>query len=225
MSRAVTDHSTHANSAAETFEEALRLLAGNLPLQARFFNTLSMLEYIGARKILKSQSEEGMSLTLLTHAAEELRHAKALKGLSERLGGTSRTGYATQETLAGSDARTYFQTLDDRVADEVGAEAPRLAYLYETLLIEERALLAYPALMKALWSPWVEAVGRGILAEEDRHMEEIQRALASDDAGHAARLGRLRAAEETLFAEFARALVEACRAGIQPATSASHAAA
>jgi hypothetical protein len=43
------------SAATEVFEQALGLLAGNIPLQARFLNTLSMLEYIGARKILKSQ--------------------------------------------------------------------------------------------------------------------------------------------------------------------------
>jgi rubrerythrin len=148
-----------------------------------------------------------MSLMLLTHAAEELRHAKALKGLAERLGGTRNTGYSAEETLCGADARAYFQTLDDRVAEQVGAQSMRLAYLYETLLIEERALAVYPKLMEAFRSPWVLAVGRGILAEEDRHLEEIQRELARGDTDHRERLAELRASEESLFAAFAEALV------------------
>jgi hypothetical protein len=81
-----------------------------------------VLEYIGARKILKSQPEEGMSLMLLTHAAEELRHAKALKGLVERLGGRANMGYGADETLCGEQARAYFQSLDDQVSAEVGTE-------------------------------------------------------------------------------------------------------
>ncbi len=195
------------STATGLFEEALRLLSGNVPLQARFLNTLSMLEYIGARKILKSQPEESMSLMLLTHAAEELRHAKALKGLAERLGGTSGMGYGANETLCGAEARAYFQTLDDRVAEQVGAQSMRLAYLYETLLIEERALAVYPKLMEAFRSPWVMAAGRGILAEEDRHLEEIQRELARGDVDHRERLAALRANEEMLFGEFAKAVV------------------
>ncbi len=206
----MSDQTSLSSPAAETFDEVLRLLSGNIPSQARFLNTLSMLEYIGARKILKSQPEDGMSLMLLAHAAEELRHAKALKGLSERLGATTGTGYAPEETLCGADARAYFQTLDDRVAEQVGAQSSRLAYLYETLLIEARALRVYPKLMAAFQSPWVEAVGRGILAEEDRHLEEIERALASDDGAHRERLAGLRAEEESLFAAFAKALVGQC---------------
>ncbi len=213
----MANHTSSSSGAAETFDEVLQLLSCDVPLQARFLNTLSMLEYVGARKILKSQPEEGMSLMLLTHAAEELRHAKALKGLSERLGGTSGTGYGAGETLCGTEARAYFQTLDDRVAARVGALS-RLAYLYETLLIEERALRVYPKLMEAFRSPWVEAVGRGILAEEDRHLEEIQRALASDDASHLDRLAALRADEESLFAAFATALVKQCSAGAPEST-------
>jgi hypothetical protein len=197
------------------FEDALRAISGSAALQVRFLNTLSLLEYVGARKILKSQPEETISLQLLTHAAEELRHARALKRVAERLNDERSLGYSADETLCGLQAKAYFQNLDDQVDEGLGSAGPRLTYLYETLLIEERAVWAYPRIGAALQSEWVSGVLRGILVEEVRHLSEIVGELETSDPAYQGRASSLRSVEASLFAAFATALRDA-----PPATSA-----
>ena len=51
----------------------------NPNLHARWLNMFSYLEYIGFRKIVKSQGAENLSLETLGHAVEEGRHALMLK--------------------------------------------------------------------------------------------------------------------------------------------------
>jgi hypothetical protein len=188
-----------------SFDDALRVIAQHTDLQSRFLNTLSLLEYIGARKIIKSQPEESMSLQLLSHAAEELRHARTLKRVAERLTDGASFGYAAGDLLCGEQARSYFQTLDDRVEAELHAGA-RASYLYATLLIEERALWAYPRIMNAFQSEWVSGACRAILVEEERHLREILLEIQASDPLHAERVTTLRVVEEALFGAFAEAL-------------------
>jgi hypothetical protein len=187
------------------FDEALRAIAQNRGLQSRFLNTLSLLEFIGARKIIKSQPAEAVGLQLLTHASEELRHARTLKIAAERLAGVG-YGYATDETLCGAQARAYFQGLDEAVSERVGHAGPRASYLYMTLLIEERALWAYPKVVTAFQDELVSRTARSLLVEEERHLKEIRSELEAI-AGPVS-VDELRSIEASRFAEFAAALRE-----------------
>ncbi len=90
----------------------LARLTGDAGRHARFLNTLSLLEYIGVRKILKSQPAEGLSAEMLEHILEEARHAYVLKRLALRVGGESVATYAAPALLCGEEARRYIQTLD-----------------------------------------------------------------------------------------------------------------
>jgi hypothetical protein len=189
---------THTES-ADPFTEFLRAIAGNPDLQARFLNTLSLLEYTGARKILKSQPEETMSLELLAHASEELRHAKTLKRVAERLSGGRVQGYSDAETLCGSEARAYFQGLDRDVEARLKSGSARENYLLTTLLIEERALWAYPKIMDSLPGDWILGAGRSILADEERHLKSICDELESRGPTYRQVTDRLRSIETSLF--------------------------
>lgn len=62
-----------------TWQECLTALVKQPTLHARFLNTLSLLEFIGARKIMKSQEEDSVTPAVLAHATEEIRHAQVLK--------------------------------------------------------------------------------------------------------------------------------------------------
>jgi len=65
-----------------TFEDLLPEILEKPSIHARMVNTFSMLEYIGTRKILKSQDAPSMTLSLLAHIQEEIRHAQMLKKLA-----------------------------------------------------------------------------------------------------------------------------------------------
>jgi hypothetical protein len=187
----------------------LQRLAGRPEVHARFVNTLSLLEYIGARKILKSQKESRITAELLAHAAEEIRHAQALKRVALKLSDGRLEGYSQDELLAGSEARAYIQDVDHTPLLE--GEPSRDAftsYLYATLLIEERANRIYPLYEPILAEAGHPGVLKGILKEEVAHLCDIRREIeASGGPG----LEPLRAREEKAFNSWWSAVESAAR--------------
>ena len=116
-------------------------------LHARWLNTFSYLEYVGFRKIVKSQRAEGLTAEILQHACEEGRHALGLKKLAVKLGGAGLDSYAPETLLCGEEAEAYFQELDqfcdEAFADRPAEERVKLTYGYVTWLVERRALDVY----------------------------------------------------------------------------------
>jgi hypothetical protein len=182
-------------------------------LHARWLNTFSYLEYVGFRKIVKSQRAEALTADILTHALEEGRHALGLKKLAIKIGGEAFAHYAPDAMLCGDEAEEYFQSLDE-ACDAVFADRPdalraRLVYCYVTWLIERRALQVYGVYKAALGASPVAARIAGLLVEEDRHLADIERDLAAADADFAARAGKLEDIEARLYETFIDALVAA----------------
>jgi hypothetical protein len=99
-------------------------------LHARWLNTFSYLEFVGFRKIVKSQRAEVLTAAILGHACEEGRHALGLKKLAIMLGGAQFDSYAPEALLCGEDAAAYFQDLDKTCdaafADRSGEERAKL---------------------------------------------------------------------------------------------------
>lgn len=183
----------------------------------RLINTFAMLEYVGTRKILKSQRAESFTLELLEHVGEEARHAYLLKRLALSLAGEEAVATFAPETLvAGAAARAYIQTLDResaKVLEELplNTEQPQewVNYLYTTLLIEERAEDVYPAYL-----PLAEEIGKGpiinaIVKDEVKHLSQILEHLSINDQYHEARLEKLRPIEEDAFGAFVDGLEKA----------------
>jgi hypothetical protein len=173
---------------------------------ARFLNTLSLLEYVGARKIYKSQPATGFTVELLEHVVEEGRHALVLKKLALRLGGDAVRTYDAAAILCGGEATRYMQTLDRGAEADLassgfpaGENRTWINYLLTTLLIEERADAVYP-----IYEPVLTALGHGgvaaaIVAEEKRHLRAVFDALAVNDPNRQERLERLRPLERQAF--------------------------
>jgi hypothetical protein len=178
---------------------------------ARFLNTLSLLEYIGVRKILKSQPAASLSAEMLEHILEEARHAAILKRLALRVGGAAVADYGAPALLCGEEARRYIQTLDRGAAIDLResgfpAIAPAVNYLYTTLLIEERAGRVYPVYEPLLAALGLGGVLAGIVREEEGHLSAVMRRVVQEDSGHPTRLERLRRTEQRAFAALRHAL-------------------
>jgi hypothetical protein len=190
----------------------LEALARDPARHARFLNTLSLLEYIGVRKILKSQPAESLSAEMLEHILEEARHAAILKRLALRVGGSAVADYGASALLCGEEARRYIQTLDRGAAIDLlesgfpADTAPAVNYLYTTLLIEERAGRVYPVYEPVLAAQGIGGVLAGIVREEEGHLGAVTRRLLLEDREHAARLERLRQLERRAFAALRGAL-------------------
>lgn len=67
----------------ERIKSALRKIIADERVEARWLNTISYLEYVGARKIFRSVATSHPSVSVLDHLADETRHAAAFKVLAE----------------------------------------------------------------------------------------------------------------------------------------------
>lgn len=143
----------------------------------RFFNTLSFMEYIGARKIIKSQVQETLHEEVLSHMYEEIRHAYVLKKAAMKFAPEVCATYAPEALLAGEAAARYMQSVDRATVEKFNEQDPATCYLYTTLLVEERANEYYVLIDEALQANGHAPVFRGILVEEERHLAEITAAL------------------------------------------------
>jgi hypothetical protein len=182
-------------------------------LHARWLNTFSYLEYVGFRKILKSQRAEVLTAAILGHACEEGRHALGLKKLAVKLGGAGFDSYAPQVLLCGEEAEAYFQDLDrscdEAFADRSADERVRLAYGYVTWLVERRALDVYGLYKSALGDSEIARKLGGLLAEETKHLSDIEALLQAADPAFSTRSKEFESVENSLYEVFLAALTKA----------------
>ena len=155
------------------FERLLSRVTSETSLEARWLNTLSLLEHVGSRKIQRSVGESHDDPSILEHAADEARHAAAVKKLSFELGGTD-SGY-----LAKDAALTYFHRVDhdlnDWVRQRVPAHDTEASYLLTTALIERRAMVVYPLYAQVTPHDFVKDEIARIIEEELQHRNQIEK--------------------------------------------------
>lgn len=141
-------------------------------LHGRFLNTLSLLEYIGARKIMKSQDESKITPMLLGHMVEEIRHAQVVKKIAIKVGGSAMSTYAESHLLCGQEGRDYIQAIDHKAQEVLGQKDSWVNYLLTTLVIEERAQELYP-LYDSLLQPYgLNGPLKAIFREEEEHLAQ-----------------------------------------------------
>lgn len=175
------------------------------PILGRFFNTLSFMEYIGARKIIKSQPQEKLHEDVLSHMYEEIRHAYVLKKAAMRFAPEICETYSAEALLAGSAAANYMKAVDKAAVEKFNEQDPWLCYLYTTLLVEERANQYYLLIDEALEAQGYSPIFRGILVEEERHLADITTALQQYPHSFE-RLPLLREIEAVAFDEYLSAM-------------------
>ncbi len=187
-------------------ESIIATIVASPELHARWLNTFSFLEYVGFRKIVKSQRAETLGVAVLTHALEEGRHALGLKKIAVKLGGLIFDSYAPETLLCGEEAESYFQDLDaacdEAFCDRPAAERATLAYASVTALVERRALDVYEVYKRALGNSEIARKLEGLLAEEVRHLAEVEAWLAEAGAQGVIAASDLSAREAELYERF-----------------------
>jgi hypothetical protein len=166
---------------SSAFEAFLSRLIQSPDRHARFVNTLSMLEYIGVRKIFKSQKSEAVSLLLLQHAADEIRHAKLLKKAALGMSNGELDSYREEHLLCGKSAQGYFQSVD-HLSESINLDLTDVQkYELTTWLVERRVLKVYPLYEKVLSRDdqfeAQRAVIGAILKDEARHLNYVAQDL------------------------------------------------
>jgi len=193
-------------------KEILEKIAAKPSLEARWLNTLSLLEYIGARKIGKTFSKVHPSMEVLEHHADETRHAFAFKRLSAIVSGGEDFGYLCPE-----EAIDYFQTLDKTISDWMTKLTSRndatQNYLIVTAVIERRAMKLYPVYRRITRNGFIRDELKRIVEEEAAHRRSIEdgclKIMNRNDVPDFEECDRM---EEELFARFQQAVEKAITA-------------
>lgn len=179
-------------------------------IHVRFLNTLSLMEHVGSRKIMASQTKHGLSGDTLRHLAEETRHAFFFKHAAEKIARRP-LGYDAAETIAGPAARFYMGRLDAGIARDFAATPPSpLPYLYMSLIVELRAVWFYRLYQQTLAEHESALSLRSVLAEEELHLRAMLAHLTEADSACATRVTRFRSLEQQRFGVLWDAVEAAC---------------
>ncbi len=150
-------------------------------LHCRWVNTLSMMENIGATKIVKSQHPLVVTENILKHAAEETRHAYFLKRQLNKLIKGACPTYAPEHLLNPRQSYQYINLLDTGISrllkKRLNLKGKRLkqhAYVLVTYAIEVRADQIYTSYERNLKAQNSPVSVRGILIEEEQHLAEME---------------------------------------------------
>lgn len=185
-------------------------------IHALFLNTISLMEHIGSRKILLTQSNEHTTEFILRHASEEARHALFFKKKIEYILPNLNLGYSNHELLAGLSAKIYFQKLDATVRKSIRqmnlshSNRTYLNYLYTTTVIEIRATNLYKIYNEVLIQRNFGFHLNGLLAEEEGHLAEMESEIQRLDSESKVRLDQLLQQEEKLFRKLWQKWKDAC---------------
>ncbi|HEX5037265.1 MAG TPA: hypothetical protein VFX30_08920 [bacterium] len=190
-------------------KEILEKIAAKPSLEARWLNTLSLLEYIGARKIGKTFSKVHPSIEVLEHHADETRHAFAFKRLSAIVSGGEDLGY-----LCPDEAIDYFQTLDKTLSDWItkltSHSDSNQNYLIVTAVIERRAMKLYPVYRRITRNGFIRDELKRVVEEEASHRRLIEegclKIMNRNDVPDFEECDRM---EEELFSKFQAAVEKA----------------
>lgn len=153
----------------------LEKILSDTTVHARWLNTLSFLEYIGARKMLKALPAEQLDFTLLSHIQEESRHSLYFKKLAQKVLGKN-LYFKKEEMICSQQAEEYFQNVDQK-AQTFCRKNPTLNYLYTTYMVEIRALSVYNIYNKILERKEASFRITNILTDEEAHMDFVIKAI------------------------------------------------
>lgn len=200
---------THDRASELRLHHFLRWVVERPADHARWLNTLSLLEHIGSRKIIKAMDSNTLDETMLRHIAEEARHAYIFKRLSQRIMPHAHPTYATESLFAGEASKYYFQSLDHSThtyLQSKGFDNTLLTYLCVTTLVEIRATQLYSIYEEILRAQNSVISLKAVLAEEGRHLEDMHAAFDQhrfDWGSHSTALGQM---EAPLFTDWVEAL-------------------
>jgi hypothetical protein len=188
-------------------EELIGAVVADPALHARWLNTFSYLEYVGFRKIVKSQRAEVLTAAILGHACEEGRHALGLKKLAVKLGGAEFDSYASEVLRGGGGLFSGpRQGLRRGLRGPLRCRARKTHYCYVTWLVERSALDVYGIYKKALADSDIARKLGGLLAEETKHLAEVEALLHTGDPEFSTRSKEFEAVAAALHENFVDAL-------------------
>ena len=148
-------------------------------LHSRWLNTLSYLEYIGTRKMLKSLPAHILSKAFLEHIHEEARHSLFFKNLAQKIA-QKNLSFKNHELLVSQAGSDYFQQVD-HYSVKFSFSNPIISYLYTTYTIEQRALLIYSVYNEILQRKGFSFTLQSVLNDEQAHLDFVFKKIQKID--------------------------------------------
>lgn len=144
--------------------------------QYLWLRSLSYLEYIGYRKMVKALGYHQVNKGVYHHLTDEIQHSFMLRELAEK-------GYRLEDSPDfGAEyleiAEEYFQKIDGAIHDWVekfcGEENPFLCYLLTSYIVEKRAMQVYPQYYNRLSEIPSKAIIQKIIKDESEHLSYLE---------------------------------------------------
>ena len=146
-----------------------------------WLQSLSYLEYIGYRKMVKALGyDQLMSQSVQTHLSDEIEHSLLFKNqLKQLFSKDTQLKLGAVQKLQ-SIAENYFQSLDSAVEECVQkkyGDVPFLSYLETSLIIEKRAMQVYPSYQAQLAESSLKQTVLKVIRDEADHLKNLDRTL------------------------------------------------
>ena len=161
------------------FLKILEKIISDKNRHACWLNTLSYLEYIGTRKMLKSLPAPILSRAFLDHIFEEARHSLFFKTLAQKTA-QKNLSFKEHELLAGPSASAYFQQVD-HYNKRFSFSNPVINYLYTSYTVEQRALVIYSLYDEVLKRKGFSFSLQPVLNDEKEHLDFVFKKIQKAD--------------------------------------------
>jgi rubrerythrin len=146
-----------------------------------WLRSLSYLEYIGYRKMVKALGNGEMNQGVYHHLTDEIRHSYMLKELAGKVFDGKFLHVPFEKELVAM-AESYFHDIDEAVHQWVvtasGEERPFLCYLLTSYLIEKRAMTVYPSYFTQIHEVDAKMIIQKIIKDEREHLIYLENRLA-----------------------------------------------
>jgi len=197
----------------QRLENILTKIIANNDTHARWMNLLSYLEFIGSRKIFKTQKNGSINEELLKHASDEARHALVLKQMIGKLTTDKHFDRYDARYMMGSfSGYRYIQNLDSMVKKRfqsthpAGADISYVCYVYVSYVIEVRANWLYDIYAQLLTRANSTVNVSAIINDEVRHLHDMTREIGEIDKSSQDNVRFFLEQESLLFERFLRSL-------------------
>ncbi len=162
-----------SNPLSSFLEQAL----SSVPNHYLWLRSLSYLEYIGYRKMVKAVPYSEVNGGVFHHLSDEIQHSFMLKEVANRSLVVPKMPEAVFEKLV-SIAEEYFQGIDsmahDWVAQKMGKEDSYSCYLWVSFMVEKRAMKVYPQYFSTLTESPIKLVIQKIIKDESEHLSYLE---------------------------------------------------
>ncbi|MFO1462175.1 MAG: ferritin-like domain-containing protein [bacterium] len=141
-----------------------------------WLRSLSYLEYIGYRKMVKALDYDKVNKGVYHHLTDEIQHSYMLRELAEKSYGRGHGDSFTEEFQ--KIAEEYFQKIDGAIDAWVqgacGGENSHLCYLLTSYIVEKRAMQVYPHYYNRLAEAPSKYIIQKIIKDESEHLSYLE---------------------------------------------------